>query len=257
MGIINATPDSFFSGSRSQGVDDILDKVGRMVASGATFVDIGGYSSRPGAFDISIEEEKKRILEPVSEMAAAFPELLISVDTFRSEVASAAIDHGAHVINDISAGKLDPKMYDVVGSLKVPYIIMHMRGTPENMTTQTYYEDLVPDIANYFGGIIEELEKFKVKDIIIDPGFGFAKKTPQNFKILDSLSYFRFLERPLLVGVSRKSMIYKTLEITPENALNGTTVLNTVALLKGASILRVHDVREAVEAVKLVNQMPL
>ena len=255
MGILNVTPDSFFSGSRVQEMDAILSTAEEMISAGATFLDVGGYSSRPGAEDIPEEEELRRTKHVVHELAQTFPGALLSIDTFRSGVASAAIEAGAHIINDISGGHLDPKMHALAGSLKVPYIGMHMRGRPQNMKELTDYDDLVRDVSRYFAEMVDSLHQHGVHDVILDPGFGFAKTATQSFNLLDSLEYFHVFQLPILVGLSRKSMIYKTLDKTPDNALNGTTVLNTVALQKGASILRVHDVAEAMEAIELVNRL--
>ncbi|MDX1629008.1 MAG: dihydropteroate synthase, partial [Fulvivirga sp.] len=219
---------------------------------GATFLDIGGYSSRPGASDISPEEEKKRVVPAIKAIRQHLPEAIISIDSFRAEVASSALAAGADMINDISGGELDKKMFDLVAEKNVPYVMMHMRGSPQNMVRKTNYQDLLSEIADYFQKKVDLLHKRGVSDIILDPGFGFAKNREQNFELLRELSYFNFLEMPILVGVSRKSMIYKSLNISPEEALNGTTVLNTLSLLQGANILRVHDVKEAVEIVKLL-----
>jgi len=255
MGIINITPDSFFSGSRKTDMTNILTSAEGMLDDGATFLDIGGYSSRPGASDISIEEECDRVIGPISEIAKRFPKTNISIDTFRSEVAERALDAGASMINDISGGHLDKNMLDTVANHKVPYVAMHMRGNPQNMKDQTSYEDILLEIMKYFSAVIHDCNQKGIKDVIIDPGFGFAKTAEQSFDLLKKLDHFHHLQRPMLVGVSRKSMIYRTLKLTAEEALNGTSVLNTIALIKGAQILRVHDVKEAVEAVKLVNQL--
>ncbi len=255
MGIINVTPDSFFSGSRKAGTDDILETAEMMLREGATFLDIGGYSSRPGAENISIEDEITRVVHPIEAITKRFPEAIISVDTFRSEVAKRAVDSGAAIINDISAGHLDENMLESVAEMNVPYITMHMRGTPQTMKSLTDYQDILLEMTNYFSTVLDRCNQLGIKDVIIDPGFGFAKTAEQSFDLLNRLDHFHHLNRPLLVGVSRKSMIYRTLNLTAEEALNGTSVLNTVALLKGATILRVHDVKEAVEAVKLVNQL--
>lgn len=255
MGIINATPDSFYAGSRRLTVDDILRQAGNMLDQGATFLDIGGYSSRPGAKDVSIDDEIKRVVEPIDAIVKRFPEAIISIDTFRSEVAKRAVDSGASVVNDISAGNLDNQMLNVVAELSVPYIAMHMKGTPQTMKELVNYDNLVVEVVKYFSSVLDHCNHLGIKDVLIDPGFGFAKTTEQSFELLNKLEYFEQLSRPLLVGVSRKSMIYRSLEITAEEALNGTTVLNTVALFKGAAILRVHDVKEAVEAVKLISQL--
>lgn len=255
MGILNLTPDSFFDGGKYQDQTASLKQVERMLNEGATFIDVGAYSSRPNAEHVSEEEELKRLIPVLELILKEFPEVLISVDTFRSKVARAAIETGAAMINDISAGQLDPQMMPTVGNLKVPYIMMHMRGTPQTMQQQTLYEDLVKDILFYFSERLEEAGSHGITNPIIDPGFGFAKTREQNFELLNNLELFKFIEHPLLAGVSRKSMIYKTLETTAEHALNGTSVLNTIALEKGASILRVHDVKEAMECVTLVKAL--
>lgn len=257
MGVINVTPDSFYASSRQSTIDHILKETSRMIEEGASFIDIGGYSSRPGAKDISVEEELERVISPISAIKSEFPELIVSIDTFRSKVADEAISAGASMINDISAGDLDPRMMDVVVKHHVPYIIMHMKGNPGNMVGKAEYDDLIKDIVFALSSKIALLVERGVPDIIVDPGFGFAKNIDQNFELLSRLEALTVLERPMLVGMSRKSMIYKTLKIEPEEALNGTTVVNTLALLKGASILRVHDVKEAVEVVKLVNKLNL
>ncbi|MEO9872573.1 dihydropteroate synthase [Ekhidna sp.] len=255
MGIINLTPDSFFSGSRKMKMDEILKSAEKMQNDGATFLDIGGYSSRPGAEDISIEEEVKRVTGPIEEIMKRFPKAIISIDTFRSEVARKAVDAGAIIVNDISAGYLDKKMLASVAEMKVSFIAMHMRGTAQTMKDLTDYNDLLKEVMKYFSLLIKNCNQLGIKDVIIDPGFGFAKTAEQSFDLLNKLDQFHRLNRPILVGVSRKSMIYRTLNSTAEEALNGTSVLNTVALIKGAGILRVHDVKEAVEAIKLVSRL--
>lgn len=222
-----------------------------MLVAGATFLDVGGYSSRPGATDISETEEIQRVSLAVNIIHKEFPQALISVDTFRSSVAKAAVQEGACMINDISGGSLDMKMFETVAALKVPYILMHMQGTPQTMTSLTKYNNLVKDIFDCFHQRIDTLHQLGVNDLVLDPGFGFAKTTEQNFDLLNHLDHFKLLEAPLLVGLSRKSMIWKTLDITADDALNGTTALHMIALLKGASMLRVHDVKEAAEAIKL------
>ncbi|MTI22267.1 dihydropteroate synthase [Fulvivirga sp. RKSG066] len=252
MGILNVTPDSFFSGSRKNNLDEALATAEKMMNEGATFLDVGGYSSRPGAQDISIEEEIGRTSKIIEHIKTKIPEAIVSIDTFRSEVARKAINVGADIINDISGGELDKNMFDLVAEVKVPYIMMHMRGTPQNMVTKTDYEDILKEVVDYFQNKLNVLHKKGVSDIILDPGFGFAKNRDQNYRLLRELAFLDVLEQPVLVGVSRKSMIYKSLESTPEDALNGTTALNTIALLNGANILRVHDVKEAVEVVKLM-----
>lgn len=251
MGIINVTPDSFYPGSRSFTDEEIVAAAGRILAEGADMIDVGGYSSRPGAADIPERVEKERVTRAIVLIAEAFPEAVISVDTFRSQVASEAITSGAHIINDISGGGADPGMFSLVGELNVPYIMMHMQGNPRTMQQNPVYGDVVADILEWFGSGIARLHSAGVKDIIIDPGFGFGKTVDQNFEMLRRLSDFSVAGLPVLAGLSRKSMIWKTLETGPEGALNGTTALNTIALCHGADILRVHDVKEAVETVKL------
>ncbi len=255
MGILNITPDSFYVGSRASNEKEVLQQAEKMLGEGATFLDVGGYSSRPGAPDVSAEEETGRVRTAIQAIVREFPEAIISIDSFRSEVVRTAIGEGAAVINDISGGSLDPHMFETVANLKVPYILMHMKGTPQTMATLTNYNNLMKEIVDYFHEKIAALHQLGVKDIIIDPGFGFAKTVEQNFELLHHFAHFQLLEKVLLVGVSRKSMIWKTIDTTAEEALNGTTVLNTIALLKGASILRVHDVKEAVEVVKLVSKI--
>jgi len=251
MGIINLTPDSFFAGSRKPGVEEALLQAGKMLAEGATFLDLGAYSSRPGAVDISIQEETDRLLPVVEAIRADYPEAILSIDTFRSKVAATAIKAGGHIINDISGGQLDEEMFTTVARLQVPYILMHMRGTPQNMAQQTDYEDIFATVYDYFASKYYRLKQLGVHDVIIDPGFGFAKKQEQSYRLMSRLEEFNRLQLPILAGFSRKRMIYNLLGITPEEALNGTTALNIIALTKGANILRVHDVKEAVEAVKI------
>lgn len=251
MGILNITPDSFFAASRTTTETAILTKAEQMLTDGAAILDVGGYSSRPGAAHIPVEEEITRVVSTVKLLTQKFPSIILSVDTFRAEVARQAIEAGASIINDISAGELDAAMFQTVARLKVPYIAMHMRGTPSTMSSLTQYDHLVKDIAHYFARKISILTELGVQDIIVDPGFGFAKTIDQNFELLAQLDYFQVLGKPILAGLSRKSMIWKTLDIKPEDALPGTTALNMAALLKGAGILRVHDVREAVQTVKL------
>lgn len=255
MGILNVTPDSFFDGGRYLNDKAILEKAESMLTEGATFIDIGGYSSRPGASDISIEEEKNRSISAIKIIHKNFPEALLAIDTFRSEVAEAALDAGAVMVNDISAGELDPKMPALIAGRKVPYIIMHMRGTPQTMNKLTEYDNLLKDITDYFHQKIYSLRQLGIIDLVLDPGFGFAKTIEQNFKILQNLEYLKVLGKPLLIGLSRKSMIWKTLAITPDEALNGTTALNTLAILKGADILRVHDVKEAKQILTLMHRL--
>ncbi|WP_310590064.1 dihydropteroate synthase [Dyadobacter helix] len=251
MGILNITPDSFFGGSRAGSLQEATDKAGKMLAEGATFVDIGGYSTRPGAADISLSEESERILSIIEPLSKYFPDLIISVDTFRSEVARCAVNGGAHIINDVSGGTLDAAMLDTVGTLQVPYVLMHMRGTPGTMNKLTAYNHLTVDIINELLPKLLKLKEGGMSDILIDPGFGFAKTREQNFQLMNHLQAFHALGYPLLIGISRKGMIYKTLDSDADHALNGTTVLNTLALDRGASVLRVHDVKPAMEAVKL------
>lgn len=256
MAILNITSDSFYKGSRFLSDADILKAVGKMLTEGADILDVGGYSSRPGAKDVSKEEEGERVFWAVKLIRKEFPEAVISVDTFRSEIALESVEkYGADIINDISGGDADQKMFNVVERLNVPYVMMHMRGTPETMQGLTEYDDIVADILKWFGTRIVRLHSVGVKDIIIDPGFGFAKNISQNFEMLRRLNEFSVAGLPILVGLSRKSTVWKTLGIKAEDALNGTTVLNTAALLNGADILRVHDVREAVETVKLVKEL--
>ncbi|SNB14995.1 Dihydropteroate synthase [Flavobacterium psychrophilum] len=255
MGILNVTPDSFYDGGRFVSEKNVLIQVENMLQDGANFIDIGGQSSKPKAAIVSIDEELKRVVSIVDLILKKFPETMISIDTFNSKVAQIAVEKGAAIINDISAGNLDDNMFETIAKLQVPYIMMHMRGTPQTMQEMTNYDDLLKDILFYFSEKVAKARSFGINDLIIDPGFGFAKTLEQNFELLNKLELFEMFELPILVGVSRKSMIYKTLETTPENALNGTSVLNTIALTKGGNILRVHDVKEAVECVKLYNQL--
>lgn len=252
MGILNITPDSFYQGSRTPGVEDALKRAEKHLSEGAAILDIGAYSTRPGASEVSAGEEAERIVPVVQALAREFPSAILSVDTFRSSVAQASIDAGAHMINDISGGDLDPLMFQTVARLQVPYIMMHMRGTPQTMSGLTGYQDIFAELLTYFTERIARLRELHVHDIILDPGFGFAKDADENFSLLNQIDKFGLCGLPVLAGLSRKRTIWKTLNISSEEALNGTTVLNTVALLKGAAILRVHDVKEAVEAVKLV-----
>lgn len=251
MGIINLTADSFYDGGKIKSDKDLLLKAEKMLSEGAMFLDVGAYSSRPGAVDIPLGTEMENAINGIKTILKEFPQALISIDTFRSQVARAAIDHGASVINDISAGGLDKDMFDTVASLRVPYIMMHMKGNPRSMAKLSQYKDLISEIIDYFNGRIKLLNSTGVSDVIIDPGFGFAKTIDQNFELLNKLELLTILERPILCGVSRKSMIWKSLNITADAALNGTTALNNTCLMKGASILRVHDVKEAIETIKL------
>ena len=253
MGILNCTPDSFFDGGKFKSEVDILNQVEKMLFEGATFIDIGGYSSKPGAEFVSELEETNRLLPVIDLVLKHFPKTILSIDTFRSNVAKKAIENGAALINDISAGSLDANMMKTVGELQVPYIMMHLRGTPKTMSGLTNYENITKEILFYFSEKIALARSFKINDLIIDPGFGFAKTLEQNYTVLNKLDLFKLLELPILAGISRKSMIYKVLETTAKESLNGTTVLNTLALQKGATILRVHDVKEAMETIKLTN----
>ena len=251
MGIINATPDSFFGGSRFNGVDEIVAKAEKMLNDGADILDIGGQSTRPGSELISADEEIERVIPAIKEIAKKNPEAFISIDTFYSKVAIAAIEAGATIVNDISAGSMDSKMIATVAELKVPYILMHMKGTPQTMQQNATYENVTREVLDFFISKTNELKNAGIIDIIIDPGFGFAKTIAQNFELLKNLSVFKILDKAIMLGISRKSTIYKTLGISADEALNGTSVLNTIGLMNGASILRVHDVKEATEAVKL------
>ena len=254
MGILNITPDSFYAQSRTTPAE-VLRKAEQMLEEGATFVDIGGYSSRPNAQEVSPKEELQRVVPVVEALVKHFPDIRISVDTFRAEVAQESLEAGACIINDISAGQIDPAIWEVVAHYQVPYIAMHMRGTPQTMQTYTEYDQLTKDILYYFSEVKDKARQLKLNDLIIDPGFGFSKTLAQNYELMQQLALFKALECPILVGISRKSMIYKFLDTTPETALNGTTVLNTFALLHGADILRVHDVKEAIESVKIVGEL--
>lgn len=251
MGIINATPDSFYGGSRVNSVDDIVAKAEKMLNDGADIIDIGGQSTRPGSELISADEEMERVIPAIKAIANKFPKAFISIDTFYSKVAMAAIDAGATIVNDISSGSIDNKMIETVAGLKVPYILMHMKGTPQTMQQNAIYENVTREVLDFFIAKTAQLKKAGIVDIIIDPGFGFAKTIDQNFELLKNLSVFKMLDKAIMLGISRKSTIYKTLGVTAEDALNGTTVLNTIGLMNGASILRVHDIKEAREAVKL------
>jgi dihydropteroate synthase len=256
MGIINVTPDSFYKRSRLTEEKEIIGAASQMLEDGADILDVGGYSSRPGAAEVTSDEERTRVINAIKLISRELPEAIISIDTFRSEIVlEAVLECGAGIINDISGGEADKKMFPVVAKLQVPYIMMHMQGIPGTMQKNPVYEDVVADILRWFGERIFRLQSMGVNDIIIDPGFGFGKTIVHNFELLRHLGDFSIAGLPVLVGVSRKSMICKTLEISPEEALNGTSVLNTIALLNGADILRVHDVKEAVQAVKLVNKL--
>lgn len=257
MGILNVTPNSFFDGGKYKNEEEIISQVGKMLSEGATFIDIGAYSSKPSAEFVTETEEIKRIVPVIELILKHFPEALLSIDTFRAEVAKASIESGAAIINDIAAGELDAKMFDVIAAYNVPYIMMHMRGNPQTMQTLTQYDDIVKEMLFYFSEKVKKARSLGINDLILDPGFGFAKTTDQNYEVLQKMELFNSLELPVLAGVSRKSMIYKTLGNSAQEALNGTTVLNTIALTKGAKILRVHDVKEVVECVTLFGKMNL
>ena len=251
MGILNVTPDSFYDGGRFKDEKSVLTQVEKLLKEGATFIDIGAYSSRPGADFVSKEEELKRLIPIVTSVVNNFPKSLISIDSFRSDVIKTAVEAGAAMVNDISGGQQDPLMFETVGALGVPYIIMHMRGTPQTMQQMTAYSDVVKEVYTYFSERIELARTHQIKDIILDLGFGFSKTTEQNFELLGMLEYYNNLNVPILAGLSRKSMIYKTLHTSANQALNGTTALHMVALQNGAKLLRVHDVKEAMECIKL------
>ncbi|MCL9805723.1 dihydropteroate synthase [Flavobacterium amniphilum] len=255
MGILNVTPDSFYDGGKFSSDVVVLKQVEKMLMDGANFIDVGGQTTKPTADMITAEEELKRVIPVVDSILKNFPDALLSIDTFYAKVAEETILNGAALINDVSAGNLDGDMLPMVAKLQVPYIMMHMRGTPQTMQKLTQYDDLVKEVLFYFSEKITQARSLGIYDIIVDPGFGFAKTLDQNYELLSRLDLFQMLELPVLVGVSRKSMIYKVLETASEHALNGTTVLNTLALTKGANILRVHDVKEAVECVRLISQL--
>lgn len=255
MGIINVTPDSFYSGSRKSLSDDVLRQAEKMIIEGAAIIDVGGQSTRPGSEDIGVEAELSRVIPAIEAINKAFPESFISIDTYYSKVAAEAINAGASLVNDISSGTLDDQMINVVAALQVPYIAMHMKGTPKTMQQHAAYDDVVLEVLDFFIKKTEECRRAGINDVIVDVGFGFAKTLSHNFSLLKNLPVFKILEKPLLAGLSRKATVYKTLGVTPEEALNGTTVLNTIALQNGANILRVHDVKEAMEAVKLVEAL--
>ncbi len=259
MGILNITPDSFYEESRTQTKNDIRQRCRQIIDEGASIIDVGAYSSRPDAIHISAEEEMKRLRTGLRIIREECPEAIVSVDTFRAEVAERCVDeYGVNIINDISAGTLDERMFDTVARLQVPYIMMHMQGSPQTMQQAPHYENVIREVFLYFASRIRQLHDMGVNDIILDPGFGFGKTMEHNYELMAHLEEFtRTFNQPLLVGVSRKSMIYKLLGGTPTDALNGTTVLNTIALMKGAHILRVHDVKEAVEAVRIVTSLDL
>ena len=256
MGILNVTPDSFYAGSRGVTERYILDRLQQILNEGASIVDIGAYSSRPGAQEVSIEEEMERLRTGLELIREHRPDAIVSVDTFRADIAKMCVEeYGVAIINDISAGQMDDRMFATIARLGIPYIIMHMKGTPQTMQTNPQYDHFLKEVFYYFSEKVQKLRDLGVKDIIIDPGFGFGKTLEHNYELMNHLEEFALFELPLLVGISRKSMIYKLLGTTPEEALNGTTALNTMALTKGAHILRVHDVKEAVETVKIVQKM--
>lgn len=256
MGILNVTPDSFYSGSRKQTEEEITSRVHQIVAEGASMIDIGAYSSRPNAEHISAEEELARLRTGLSIINRLYPDAVVSVDTFRADVAAVCVEqYGVSIINDIAAGEMDKRMFETVARLQVPYIMMHMQGTPQNMQQSPHYDNVVKEVFCYMAEKVDRLCELGVNDIILDPGFGFGKTLEHNYRLLSYLEEFDVFDLPVLVGVSRKSMIYRLLGVTPEESLNGTVVLNTLALMKGADILRVHDVKEAVEAVKIVQKM--
>jgi dihydropteroate synthase len=255
MGVLNLTPDSFYDGNRYNNFSAAMSQVEKMVSEGADMIDIGGYSSRPGAEDISPDEEARRVVDIIAAAAKLFPDTLLSIDTFRSEVAKRAIDAGATIINDITGGDHDPDLPGLAIAHRLPYILMHMRGTPKTMNQQTQYGDVVKEVLASLQKKVHEFTSRGLTDVAVDPGFGFAKTVDQNFTMLNNLGVFRMAGRPVLAGLSRKSMIWRTLDVKPEQALNGTTALNMVALMKGATILRVHDVKEAKECVKLYERL--
>ena len=256
MGILNVTPDSFYAGSRTQTEAEIVRRVKQIVSAGAAIIDIGAYSSRPNADNVSAREEMERLRMGLKILFEIQPDAVVSVDTFRADVARMCVEeYGVAIINDIAAGEMDANMFHTVAALNVPYIMMHMQGTPQSMQQHPHYDNLLKEVFLYFARKVQQLRDLGVKDIILDPGFGFGKTMEHNYELLSHLEEFRIFELPLLVGVSRKSMIYRLLDITPQEALNGTTVLDTICLLKGADILRVHDVKEAVETVRIVQAM--
>ncbi|MFH7011351.1 dihydropteroate synthase [Flavobacterium sp. FlaQc-52] len=255
MGILNLTPNSFFDGGKYNNEDEIITRATNILTEGADFIDLGGYSSKPNAEFVSEQEEIDRVVPAIELILKHFPDALLSIDTFRAGVAKASIESGAAIINDIAAGELDDKMFDVIAKYNVPYIMMHMRGNPQSMQSMTHYDDIMKEMLFYFSEKVQKARSLGINDLILDPGFGFAKTTDQNFEVMQKMELFNLLELPVLAGISRKSMIYKTLHITAEEALNGTTILNTIALSKGAKILRVHDVKEAVECVTLFTKM--
>lgn len=255
MGILNVTPDSFYDGGVHNSEKKILNHVEKMLNDGAIFIDIGAYSSRPNAINIDEDEELNRVVPALELVNKKFPEAIISIDTFRSKVAETCLNSGASIINDISAGEMDKKMMKIVGKYNVPYVMMHMKGNPQNMIRKTNYDDMLKEIIKYFSKKINQAVSYKINDMIIDPGFGFAKDLKQNYDLLSNIDLLKILDKPIMVGISRKSMIYQSLKTNAKESLNGTTVLNTVSLIKGASILRVHDVKEANECIKLISAL--
>jgi len=255
MGILNITPDSFFDGGKYITEKECIDQVERMILEGASIIDIGATSTRPGALEVSKEEELARLLPIVKTVASNFPNIIISIDTWRSSIAENAINAGAHIINDISGGQFDDKMFEIIAKYNVPYVLMHTTGKPNEMQLNTDYQDVVNDIIRFFSSQLKTLRELGVHDVILDPGFGFGKTLSHNYDLMNRLSSFNVLNLPILVGVSRKSMAYKLLNITAQDSLNATTILNTIALLNGASILRVHDVKQAMEAISIVTKM--
>lgn len=255
MGILNLTPDSFFDGGKLDTEKNILSLAEKMLNDGATFLDLGGYSSRPGAHFVSEKDELLRVLPVVKLLLKEFPNALLSIDTFRSKIAKQCVETGAAIVNDISGGNQDPAMLETIAALKVPYILMHMRGTPKTMMKDTKYENITIDLLKYFSEKIAKAHEIGINDVIADPGFGFAKTRRQNFELINNLELFDSLDVPILIGVSRKSLVYKTLDITPDDALNGTTALHSIAIYKGVSLLRTHDVKEAVECINLIHNL--
>jgi len=256
MGVLNVTPDSFYDGGRYTLEEKIVSKVEKMILEGVDFIDIGAYSSRPGAAVVSYGEELKRLSETMELLRAGFPEPIISIDTFRSGIARKMVEeYEADMINDISAGDMDKEMFNTIADLQIPYVMMHMQGTPRTMQKNPKYDNVVKDILTFFSGKVEELKLLGVDNVILDPGFGFGKTLDHNYELMNGLGQFSVLNKPIMIGVSRKSMIGKLLGCTPDEALNGTIVLNTVALMKGIDILRVHDVKEAVEAIRIVTKL--
>jgi len=255
MGILNVTPDSFYDGGVHNSEKKILNHVEKMLNDGAIFIDIGAYSSRPNGINIDEDEELNRVVPALELVNKKFPETIISIDTFRSKVAETCLNSGASIINDVSAGEMDKKMMKIVGKYNVPYVMMHMKGNPQNMIRKTNYDDMLKEIIKYFSKKINQAVSYKINDMIIDPGFGFAKDLKQNYDLLSNIDLLKILDKPIMVGISRKSMIYQSLKTNAKESLNGTTVLNTVSLIKGASILRVHDVKEANECIKLISAL--